>query len=205
MIGRLTGILLEKQPPHLLLEVAGVGYEVEASMQTFYKLPELGQRITLFTHLSVREDAHLLFGFFDLHERGLFRQLIKINGIGPKLALTILSSISPEEFARCIHDNDSARLVRLPGVGKKTADRLIIEMRDRLEALNESGPMLLNPAQEMASATMLDKLPSQDAISALVTLGYKFPEAQKAVSKVNQPGMSSEEIIRLALKGMAKA
>src|SRR5688572_2521067 len=134
MIGQLHGIILEKQPPQLLLDVQGVGYEIDAPMSTFYKLPEIGKEITLLTHFVVREDAHHLYGFYSQEERLLFRTLLKVNGVGPRLSLTILSSIDPDEFARCVVSNDTASLVRVPGVGKKTAERLIIEMRDKLSS-----------------------------------------------------------------------
>jgi len=133
MIGQLRGKLIHKQPPHLLIDVQGVGYEIEAPMTTFYNLPATGEEILLYTHLVVRDDAHLLFGFSSPRERHMFRTLIKINGVGAKMALTILSGIEADDFARCIQENDSVRLTRLPGVGKKTAERLIIEMRDRLK------------------------------------------------------------------------
>jgi holliday junction DNA helicase RuvA len=204
MIGRLTGTLLEKQPPHLLIEVNGVGYEVEASMHTFYKLPEPGQCITLHTHFVVRDDAQLLYGFCELRERALFRQLIKVNGVGPKLAITILSSIEPDEFVRCINDNDSMRLVKLPGVGKKTAERLIVEMRDRLGSWENSESSQFISMGTMTGDFMLDKITTQEAISALVSLGYKPAEAQKAVSKIATPGMTSADMIRSSLKGMMK-
>ncbi|MCW8957412.1 MAG: Holliday junction branch migration protein RuvA [Gammaproteobacteria bacterium] len=198
MIGRLRGTLLEKQPPLLLVDVGGVGYEVEAPMGTFYQLPEAGATVTLHTHLVVREDAHLLFGFATESERRLFRTLIKVNGVGAKLALTILSGISADEFARCVQESDSASLVRLPGVGKKTAERLIVEMRDRLA--DWEGSVSLPGAASAASAEpgAADEL--KDAISALVSLGYKPPEASRLVSKVESEGLSSEQIIRAALK-----
>jgi Holliday junction DNA helicase RuvA len=152
MIGRLTGTILYKAPPLLILDVRGVGYEIEAPMSTFYLLPAVGADVQLFTHLAVREDAHLLFGFATENERHLFRSLIKVNGVGPKLALTILSGIEADEFVLCIQHGDNARLTRLPGIGKKTADRLIIEMRDRLKDL----PMASSqPAREMPSARSL--------------------------------------------------
>ncbi len=194
MIGRLTGILLEKQPPQLLLDVNGVGYEVEAPMTTFYKLPEVDQKLRLFTHLVVREDAQLLYGFYTEEERRLFRTLIKVNGVGAKMALTILSGIEAQDFANCIHDNDTARLIKLPGIGKKTAERLIVEMRDKLDdwevKLTVSG----------AFSTPMASSAESDAISALVSLGFKPQEASKSISQLNIEGLSSEEIIRLALK-----
>jgi len=196
MIGTLFGKILQKSPPMLLIDVQGVGYEIEAPMSTFYQLPETGTEIHIYTHLVVRDDAHLLFGFATENERHLFRSLIKVNGVGAKMGLTILSGIEAEDFIRCIRDGDSDRLTRLPGVGKKTAERLIIEMRDRLKDLNItqiSGPV---PGKDkVASSNQTD-----DAISALVALGYKPQEASRYVHAVSTPGMSSEEIIRKALK-----
>ena len=201
MIGQLHGIIREKQPPQLLLDVNGVGYEIDAPMSTFYRLPEVGQSITLFTHFVVREDAHLLYGFFTNEERLLFRTLLKVNGVGPRLALTILSSISPDEFVQCVVNNDTASLVRLPGVGKKTAERLIIEMRDKLASWHQHSPVELNllaPIVERGGRTQT----VQDAVSALISLGYKPQEASKAVAKVDDGALSSEEIIRRALREM---
>jgi Holliday junction DNA helicase RuvA len=195
MIGRLRGLLLEKQAPYLLIDVTGVGYEVQASMQTFYQLPGVGKEVTLYTHFVVREDAQQLFGFYTIDERALFRALLKVNGVGPKLALTILSSVSPDEFIRCVNDNDAASLVRLPGVGKKTAERLIIEMRDRLNDIhadeNLTLPMTLNHPKNSAQ---------QDAISALIALGYKPHEASRGLQGTVCENHTSEELIRLALK-----
>jgi len=202
MIGRLRGTLVEKQPPLLLLDVGGVGYEVEAPMGTFYQLPEIGATVTLHTHLVVREDAHLLFGFATESERRLFRTLIKVNGVGAKLALTILSGINADEFARCVQDNDTAALVRLPGVGKKTAERLIVEMRDRLA--DWEGAVVLPGTAPAAASEPTTASEMKDAISALVSLGYKPPEASRLVSKVESEGLSSEEIIRAALKQAVK-
>lgn len=202
MIGQLHGIILEKQPPQLLLNVNGVGYEIDAPMSTFYRLPEIGQPVTLVTHFVVREDAHHLYGFFSQEERLLFRTLLKVNGVGPRLALTILSSISPDEFVQCVVNNDTASLIRLPGVGKKTADRLIIEMRDKLSAwqqpLSSIHPSLLPPTAEQGSRRQM----IQDAVSALIALGYKPQEASRAVSKVDDGALSSEEMIRHALREM---
>lgn len=203
MIGQLQGIILEKQPPQLILNVQGVGYEIDAPMSTFYRLPETGKEITLFTHLVVREDAHQLYGFFSREERTLFRTLLKVNGVGPRLGLTILSSIEPNEFVRCVLHNDTASLTCLPGIGKKTAERLIIEMRDKL---NDWQPTAL-PNRE-ASAKMISgdnaarNQTVQDAVSALIALGYKPQEASRAVSKVDDGSVSSEEIIRRALREM---
>jgi Holliday junction DNA helicase RuvA len=200
MIGQLQGIILEKQPPQLLLEVNGVGYEIDASMNTFYHLPEVGQSIVLYTHFVVREDAQLLYGFHNKDERSLFRTLLKVNGVGPKLALTILSSIDPNEFIRCVMNNDTDSLVRLPGVGKKTAERLIIEMRDKVSNLHQAEPMraALSPHDDNFSRNQT----TQDAISALIALGYKPPAASRAVSKVDDGKMTSEELIRQSLREM---
>jgi Holliday junction DNA helicase RuvA len=199
MIGRLRGTLAEKRPPYLLLDVNGVGYELEAPLGTIFQLPELGQEVTLHTHLVVREDAHLLFAFATLAERTLFRTLLKVNGVGAKLALTILSGISADDFARCVHESDSASLVRLPGVGKKTAERLIIEMRDRLDDWHPA-PLLAGGA--VAAAPVVDAV--KDALSALLALGYKPPEASRLLSKLDTEGMDSETIIRAALKQAVK-
>jgi len=198
MIGRLSGILLEKQPPHLLLDVNGVGYELDAPMSTFYQLPSTGEKVSLFTHLVVREDAWLLCGFASLAERRMFRDLIKVNGVGAKLALAILSGINADEFARCIQEGDSSSLVRLPGVGKKTAERLIIEMRDRLKDWESDGMPISSTAD---SAVDRANAPGRDAVSALVALGYKPQEASRMVSIVSSDELvSSEELIRAALK-----
>ncbi len=198
MIGRLTGILLEKQPPNLLIDVQGVGYEVEAPMTTFYKLPEIDQEVRLFTHLIVREDAQLLFGFYSEEERHMFRTLIKVNGVGPKMAVTILSSIEAQEFANCIHESDTARLIKLPGIGKKTAERLIVEMRDKLN--NWELKLTTSGSIKIPSASSIEN----DAVSALVSLGYKPQEASRLISNIEIEGLSSEEIIRLALKSSVK-
>jgi len=201
VIGRLSGQLLQKQPPELLIDVNGVGYEVSAPMTTFYALPELGEKVVLHTHMVVREDAQLLYGFSSESERTLFRVLIKINGVGPKLGLTILSGISAEEFARCVHDNDAAALVRLPGIGKKTAERLIIELRDKLGTEEQSEPSSA-AAGLMPSATATS--PISDAVSALISLGYKANDASKIVRSIDTSGLNTEEIIRLSLQGLSK-
>lgn len=198
MIGQLRGILLEKQAPQLLLDVHGVGYEIDAPMTTFYRLADVGQEITLYTHFVVREDAHHLYGFSTKEERWLFRTLLKVNGVGPKLALTILSSIEPDEFVRCVQQQDTASLVRLPGVGKKTAERLIIEMRDKLAEVS------LTSGKEVAAAAMPLRTErqrtTQDAISALIALGYKSQEAARMVSKIDDGVLNSQELIRRALR-----
>ena len=201
MIGQLRGKLVQKQPPYLLIDVQGVGYEIEAPMTTFYSLPATGEEIHLYTHLVVREDAHLLFGFASLRERKLFRTLIKISGIGAKMALTILSGIETDDFARCILESDTVRLTRLPGVGKKTAERLIVEMRDRIKDWDREGVIsetTLNiPAGKRSNQVT-------DAISALIALGYKPQEANRYVHAVATDAMGSEEIIRAALKASVK-
>jgi len=199
MIGFLRGKLVHKAPPLLILDVQGVGYELEAPMTTFYNLPGIGAEVTLHTHLVVREDAHSLFGFAAEADRSLFRTLIKVNGVGPKLALTILSGQSAEEFHHCIHNNDTQALVRLPGVGKKTAERLVIEMRDRLPEAKPSATDNVTPTTASAAGN-----PKQEAISALCSLGYKPLDANKMVQHINTDNLSCEDIIRQALQGAVK-
>lgn len=201
MIGFLRGKLVHKAPPFLIMDVNGVGYELEAPMTTFYDLPALNEEIKLHTHLVVREDAHILFGFSAEAERTLFRALIKVNGVGPKLALTILSGQSAEEFYRCIQDNDSQALVRLPGVGKKTAERLIIEMRDRLPDLGVAGSASTDTVGVKISTA---GSPKQEAISALCSLGYKPLDASKMIQNISTEGKTCEDIIRLALQGAVR-
>ena len=196
MIGRLTGVLIEKQSPHLLVDVNGVGYEVEAPMTTFYKLPELDNSVTLHIHMVVREDAQLLYGFYTEDERRLFRTLIKVNGVGAKMGLTILSGIDAQEFAQCIHDSDTARLVKLPGIGKKTAERLIVEMRDRLDDWHVKLPEVDQQRPTLSGSISTES----DAVSALIALGYKPQEASRMIANIDLDGLSSEEIIRAALK-----
>ncbi|MCB1878008.1 MAG: Holliday junction branch migration protein RuvA [Chromatiales bacterium] len=201
MIGFLRGNLVEKSPPHLVLDVGGVGYEVEAPMSTFYKLPETGTTVMLYTHLAIRDDAHILFGFADTGERAMFRSLIKVNGVGAKMALAILSGINAEGFARCVEQEDSAALVRLPGIGRKTAERLIVEMRDRLPSFlspTVSVPGGMPPGSALAA-------PNREAVSALESLGYKPAEALRLVRDVASDGLSSEEIIRAALKSAVRS
>lgn len=199
MIGFIRGKLVSKTPPQLIVDVQGIGYEVEAPMTTFYDLPEIGEEVMLQTHLVVREDAHILFAFSTESDRVMFRTLIKVNGVGPKLALTILSGQSAEEFHRCIHDNDIQALVRLPGVGKKTAERLIIEMRDRLPDLAESGDSTGN--DNMIKPVLSN--PKQEAVSALCALGYKPLDASKMVKNISSDDKTCEDIIRLALQGVS--
>ncbi|HET7371131.1 MAG TPA: Holliday junction branch migration protein RuvA [Gammaproteobacteria bacterium] len=196
MIGRLKGVLVEKQPPRLLLDVSGVGYEVEAPMSTFYGLPKLGEPLMLLTHLAIREDAHVLYGFATAEERELFRSLIRVSGIGPKLALTILSGISVDAFERCVEAQDTATLTRLPGVGKKTAERLVMEMRDRINA---------DTAARLPAGAIATARPADEAQTALIALGYKPQEAAKMVREAGGEDMPAEEIIRLALKNSVRA
>ncbi len=197
MIGRIRGILLEKQAPYLLLDVQGVGYEIQASLTTFFELPDIGQAATLHTHFVVREDAQLLYGFSSLAERQLFRELIKVNGVGPKMALAILSGMNAAEFVNCVKSKDIATLVRLPGVGKKTAERLVVEMHDRVEKWAV--------ASDSAVASLQGSGAVQEAESALISLGYKEPEAAKMIAAVSSDDKeaSSAELIRAALKNKA--
>jgi holliday junction DNA helicase RuvA len=203
MIGRLKGTLLEKQAPRLLLDVNGVGYEVEVPMTTLYRLPELGQSVTLHTHFVVREDAQLLYGFFEKAERELFRQLIKVNGVGPKMALAILSGMEGAEFVRCVQDHDINTLVKLPGVGKKTAERLLVEMQDRLKEFSQWLPQL--PSTMPTTGKRTEKIEISEAESALIALGYRPQEAAKAIAALNTDGLRSEDIIKQALRNMVKA
>lgn len=196
MIGRLRGTLLEKQAPELLLDVGGVGYEVSVPMTSLYQLPAIGEVATLHTHLVVREDAQQLFGFCDLRSRELFRTLIKVNGVGPKLALTILSGMDSDEFVRCIRDGNVAALVSMPGVGKKTAERLVVEMGDRLKDWDAGDVAATAPT---AAGDHL-----AEAEAALIALGYKPAEAGKAVNAVASDADTVEEVIRLALRTMVK-
>jgi Holliday junction DNA helicase RuvA len=203
MIGRLKGILVNKQPPWILLDVQGVGYEVEVPLSTLFDLPANGQEATLLIHTVVREDAFLLYGFSRVVERKLFRHLLKVTGVGAKLALGVLSGMNAEEFAGAIARNDIAALIRLPGVGRKTAERLVIEMRDRLAEGFFDGATMSATAGRMGDAVPLAGA-DQEAMSALEALGYKPAEAQRMVKAV--PGAEAlpvEQIIRLALKPLA--
>ena len=204
MIGYLRGTLLEKQPPHVLLDVNGVGYELEVPMTTLFQLPEVGEPLVLHTHLVVREDAQLLYGFYTKRDRALFRELIRLNGVGPKLALALMSGLSVDELIQCVHAEDTARLMKVPGVGKKTADRLLVELKGRFENWNSTplgGQAGMEPAQ--ASAVTQAQNAESDAVSALIGLGFKPAQASRAVSAVNEEGLSSEDLIRRALKSMA--
>jgi Holliday junction DNA helicase RuvA len=200
MIGRLRGLVIVKQPPYLLLEVQGVGYELEAPMSTFYGLPETGSEAVLHTHLVVREDSHVLYAFGTDTDRTLFRALIRVSGVGPKLALAILSGMDAPTFARSVQQADIAGLTRLPGIGKKTAERLVVEMRDRLSDLESA------TARPRAGGTRPGRQPSaaEDAMTALEALGYRPVEARRLVSAVECEGVASEEIIRRALQAAMK-
>lgn len=207
MIGHLRGVLLEKTPPFLMLDVGGVGYEVEASMNTFYRLADVGQEVSLYTHLVVREDAQLLYGFADRQERSVFRELIKTNGVGPKLALTILSGISGDAFIRCVEYEDVATLVKLPGVGKKTAERLIIEMKDRLKHFSARPAGLRTPldAASVRQPVVAVVDERREAETALIALGYKPALATQAIEQASRSldaDASAEALIRLALRSM---
>jgi len=201
MIGRLNGILLEKQPPFVLVEVNGVGYECQAPMNTIYNLPETGDKVILHTHLSISENAHTLFAFYSLEERKLFRELIKVNGVGPKLALAILSGMSAIEFVQHVHHEEVATLVKIPGVGKKTAERLVVEMKDRLKNWDVGLPAA-SASSPGTNAVSTGNANIQEAISGLVALGYKPTDASKAISKLDDESLPAATLIRLALKQM---
>jgi holliday junction DNA helicase RuvA len=198
MIGFLKGRLALKQPPSLMVDVNGVGYELEAPMSTFYGLPAAGEPVALFTHLVVREDAHVLFGFGTESERRLFRGLLKVSGVGPKIALGILSGASVADFLRIVEAEDIAMLTRIPGIGRKTAERVIIEMRDSVQKL--AAPTLREGSPSGPAAAS----PQGEAFAALVALGYKPPEVTRLLKAADEPGLSTTEIIRRALKAAAK-
>lgn len=198
MIARLAGVLRAKQPPFLLVDVHGVGYEVEAPMTTIYDLPAVGEAVTLHIHHAVREDAQQLFGFLREGDRALFRQLIRVSGVGPKLALAILSGMTSRDFELCVQGGDAAALTRLPGVGKRTAERLVVEMRDRLGTA-PAGTASGGVTAPAAAAAAGD--PVADAVNALVALGYKPAEASRRVRDVATDAMACEDIIREALRG----
>ena len=195
MIGRLRGDVIEKQPPYLLLDVQGVGYELEAPMSTFYELPDAGGSVVLYTHLLVREDAQTLYAFKHLQDRALFRDLLKVNGVGAKIALAILSGMDVRAFTDCIHRADSDALMRLPGVGRRTAERLVVEMRDRLQQITEQPDSGEHRRGAQGSGN-----PVQDAVSALVALGYGLKDARRMVGELDTQNQNSEDLIRLALK-----
>lgn len=199
MIGRLRGEIVYKHPPQLMLDVAGVGYEIEAPMSTFYDLPGVGEAVTLVTHLAVREDAHILYGFLRDSDRALFRNLLKVTGVGARMALAILSGMDAQRFALCVQQEDVTALIRLPGIGKKTAQRLVMEMRDRLDSLPAGLPAGI-PSSALAAANEGTAL--ADAVSALVALGYRPIDANRMARAVDDGAKTSEEIIRAALKAV---
>ncbi len=198
MIGLLNGTVRYKKAPHLIIECGGVGYEVEATMTAFSSLPAIDEQATIFTHLSIRDDAHVLFGFASLAERDLFRLLIKVSGIGPKMGVVILSGMAPEELASVIAAEDSQALTKLPGIGKKTAERLVVELKDKFKQLDN-----LSSVEGKSTPVALGHAKT-DAVDALVTLGYKVSEAEKMVESVYQPDTDSEVLIRLALQAKMK-
>ena len=195
MIGYLRGKLVRKQPPALIIDVGGVGYELEAPMSTFYRLPELGSEVQLHTHLVVREDAHLLYGFATEDERRLFRDLLRVSGIGPKIGLALLSGINVETFLRCVEAQDVDALIRIPGIGRKIAERLLVEMRDRIKALGQ-----LPSAAQRAG----DRGAEAEAYAALVALGYRPAEVTRLLKSVDNEGAGTEELIRRALQAAAR-
>jgi Holliday junction DNA helicase RuvA len=200
VIGFLKGRLAIKQPPMLLVDVGGVGYELEAPMSTFYGLPATGESVSLFTHLVVREDAHILYGFGSEGERRLFRGLLKVSGVGPKIALGVLSGASVEDFLRIVEAEDVAMLTRIPGIGRKTAERVIIEMRDSVQKLKLTAPAGAHTAAALGAAPSAQG----EAFSALIALGYKPPEVARLLKAADEPGLSTTEMIRRALKSAVK-
>lgn len=201
MIAWLKGVLRDKHPPWLLIDVGGVGYEMQAPMTTFTALPSTGTEVVLFAHQVVRDDAHQLFAFAARPERDLFRQLLKVNGVGAKMALAILSGMDAATLGRCVLEGDTTSLSRLPGIGKKTAERLVIEMRDRLGPSSTDGG-----TQALQGGTLTERAmdPAAEAVSALIALGLKPPEASRRVAAIDSAGLACEEIVRLALKAMVK-
>ena len=201
MIGRLRGEIIAKHPPQVLIECAGVGYEVEAPMSTFYDLPAVGESVTLVTHLLIRDDAHVLYGFRSAHDRALFRALLRVTGVGAKMALAILSGMDAARFAQCVEQEDITMLSRLPGIGKKTAQRLVMEMKDRIAELGGL-PAPSAGAPAAATASMAADDPLTDAIGALIALGYKPADANRMARAADDGAKTSEEIIRAALKSV---
>ena len=201
MIGQIRGILVAKIPPDIHLEVGGITYEIQVPLSTLYQLPEIGQKLVLHTHFVVREDAQLLYGFYDAKDKAMFRARSRVNGVGPKLGLAILSGMEVDEFVRTVRNNDVVTLVNMPGIGKKTAERLIVEMRDRLAEWEVTATV--GAGSEVGSGA---SAVTKDAETALVSLGYKPMQAAHAIAQVikDKPGVAnSEELIRLALKSMA--
>lgn len=196
MIGRLKGLLLEKKPPLVVIDCNGVGYEVEVPMTTFWGLPDVSETVSLHIHLAVREDAHLLYGFSNDEQRSLFRNLLKVSGVGTKMALVILSGMDGVDFRNCIREKDISRLTALPGIGKKTAERLVVEMRDRI-GIAEPQTDNVQQAQSLSGSSI------NDAVSGLISLGYKPQEASRLVGDIEIEGLSSSDIIREVLRNLA--
>lgn len=192
MIGRISGVLLEKNPPQILIDVRGLAYEVDVPMSTFYNLPQTGAEVVLYTHLVVREDAHLLFGFGTEAERTAFRQLLRISGVGARTALSVLSGLSVSDLQQAVSAQDSARLVKIPGIGKKTAERLLLELRDKL------------PAAAAATSAGVPAAPGNDVLNALLALGYSDKEAAWALKQV-EPSLNVSDAIRQCLRLLSKA
>lgn len=199
MIGRLKGTLIHKQPPWLVVDVHGVGYELEAPMSTFYDLPEVGREVSLFTHYAQKEDSVSLYGFLKESERRLFRDVQKVSGIGAKIALAVLSGVSVEDFARLVQAGDITALTRIPGIGKKTAERMVVELRDRAVDLGGAGAVL------MGKGGIVPSDPLTEAVAALQQLGYKPAEASRMAEKAREEGDDAEAIIRRALKSALRA
>ena len=198
MIGRLHGKILEKSPPEMVLDVQGVGYEILLPMTSFYNLGQVGEEATIFTHLVVREDAHLLFGFAQKQDRTLFRELIKTNGVGPKLALAILSAMSVSQFAIAVEQEELAKLTKIPGIGRKTAERLLVELKGKFKGMEQSDFFAEQPTHQIIASDKAD--PADEARDALIALGYKPQDAEKMIKNVNKADATSEQLIREALK-----
>ena len=203
MIGQIRGILIEKKPPEILVDVGGITYEIQVPMSTLYQLPDVGQEVVLHTHFVVRDDAQFLYGFCHTKDKTLFRSLIRVNGVGPRMALVILSGMEPDEFVRVVRNNDVTAMVNMPGIGKKTAERLIVEMRDRLSEWQASEGAGSAPETQDSASTI--KVFSKDAEAALIGLGYKPQQAARAIAQVLKDNLEitdSEELIRLSLKSI---
>lgn len=203
MIGQIRGILIEKKPPEILVDVGGITYEIQVPMSSLYQLPDVGQEVVLHTHFVVRDDAQLLYGFCHTKDKTLFRSLIRVNGVGPRMALVILSGMEPDEFVRVVRNNDVTAMVNMPGIGKKTAERLIVEMRDRLSEWQASEGADSAPETQDSASTV--KVFSKDAEAALIGLGYKPQQAARAIAQVLKDNLEitdSEELIRLSLKSI---
>lgn len=198
MIGRLHGKIIEKQPPEIVIDIQGVGYELLLPMTSFYDLPQVGEDTTIFTHLVIREDAHLLFGFAQKQDRTLFRELIKTNGVGPKLALAILSAMSVSQFATAVENEELAKLTKIPGVGRKTAERLLVELKGKFKGIAQADFFIEQSHDQIVTNIQTD--PADEARDALIALGYKPADAEKMIKKVNKSNSTSEQLIREALK-----